>query len=157
MVCFVSCLQRAGVVRLQPGLLSAQDMPLVACMRGPEPTHLGTLDGCFACQPTCVLVSMSGRALSSRSIQPSYTPQPRPRFNLPGLWLCQAKCHHGLALLEVGDERKRIVERAVEIYEKVRVQVPGNPDACTALGELYLEQVRSASPQLASPRERSVV
>lgn len=41
------------------------------------------------------------------------------RFNQPGLWLSQAKCHHALARLATGEERKRLVEIAVEAFEKV--------------------------------------
>ena len=37
------------------------------------------------------------------------------------------------------EERRDYVDHAIECFQRVRANVPGNPEACLALNELYLE------------------
>ena len=52
----------------------------------------------------------------------------------------QGHCLHALALTAPKpDERRDYVDHAIECFQRVRANVPGNPEACNALNELYLE------------------
>lgn len=80
------------------------------------------------------------RALLVRAVQLYRQLVDEPSYDKDAVWLWQGHCLHELAkTAPMPDERRDYVDHAIDCFQRVRVNVPGNPEACNALNELYLE------------------